>query len=772
MTSSLTTATLDVTGMKCAGCVAAVERQLKKQPGVISACVNLITAVAVVEYAPDNLKPQQLAEKLTSSGFPAEVRDETQPFSPLTAGKQEAETQQQTKDLIIALILLIFSFLGHLQHLGLPALPIVSHIGFHWTLATAALLFPGRSIIRDGWRSISHGNPNMNTLVGLGTLSAYLTSCVALAFPQLGWECFFDEPVMLLGFILLGRNLETRARINAAAALEALIALQPQLATLIPPDSSLEVSGIPIPVSQIRQGEWVKVLPGEKIPVDGAVMGGETTLDESLVTGESLPVAKQVGDNVIAGTINQSGTITVKTTRIGQQTTLAKIITSVEEAQTRKAPVQKFADTIAGYFAYGVMAIASLTFLFWQVMGTKFTFSDTIAANLPPSPLLLSLKLAIAVLVIACPCALGLATPTAILVGTSIGAKRGILIKGGDILEKMNRLTTIVFDKTGTLTQGKPQVTDCLPHSDLTPSQLLQLAATVESGTNHPLGTAILQAAQQQNLTLLPAAEFYTQPGLGVSARVGEKRVLLGNQTWMTEDQRVIPETLKLQGEKLAKEGKTVVYIAIDAEMGGLIALKDNLRPEAVTTVKTLQNLGLEVRLLSGDRPEVAQAIATQVGITAVDGGILAEQKGKIIQSLRENSKNQQKYSKIIAMVGDGINDAPALAAADIGIALKTATDIAIETAGIVLMSDRLSDVVESWQLSRATTQKIQQNLLWALGYNMIMVPLAAGFLLPQFGLILSPAVAGAFMAFSSVTVVTNSLLLRYQFKPTELGIK
>lgn len=732
------TTALDVRGMKCAGCVKAVERQLTQNPGVISACVNLVTEVALVEYLPGVIKPETLAENLSNRGFPSQIRpsesiSRQKADQNLLESKQQ-ESRQQLWQLITAAILLFFSTLGHLKHLGGIHLPIVQSIGFHWGLATCALLIPGREIIRDGARGLWYRNPNMNTLVALGTLSAYTASCVALLFPQLGWECFFDEPVMLLGFIFLGRTLESRARARAFTALSSLIALQPQVAYLIA-DPEQE-QGIKIPVEQIRIGEWVKVLPGDKIPTDGEIVRGETSVDESMLTGEATPVAKKVGDEVNAGTINQSGAIAIRVTRTGDQTTLAQIIALVEAAQMQKAPMQKLADTVAGYFAYGVMAIALVTFIVWYGLGAS---------------VLLSLKLAIAVLVIACPCALGLATPTALLVGTGIGAEKGILIKGGDVLEQVHRLNTVIFDKTGTLTQGKPTVTACIPmHEGINAQELLRLAATIEKGTNHPLARAIIQAAEQQQLSLGVATAYYTAPGLGVQAEIEGEQFYLGNQTWL-ESQGITVTPV----EENFENNQTLVYLAREKEILGVIALGDSLRREAKSTVKELQNLGLEVILLSGDRDIVAQEIASQLGITQVFSEVKPQTKAELIGSL-------QAQGQVVAMVGDGINDAPAIAQANLGITLHGSTDVALETADIVLVSGKLTDVVTAIDISRATFTKICQNLGWALGYNLIAIPLAAGILVPSYGLVLSPAAAAAMMAFSSVTVVTNSLMLKY----------
>ena len=764
--SDLKTVALDVSGMKCAGCVKAVERQLEQNTGVISACVNLITEVAVVEYQAQSVEPETLAEKLTKTGFPTQLRESDRSIYQIAQeneSKRQQQQRQQVGQLITATVLLLFSSIGHLHHLGLPVVPVLSNIWIHFGLATLALLIPGRSLLIDGWRSLAHGMPNMNTLVGLGTVSAYLASCFALFFPSLGWECFFDEPVMLLGFILLGRTLEGKARNRASAALEKLVTLQPPVARLVGKQDN--AGTIEIPVEQVKPGEWLRVLPGEKIPVDGIIVAGETTVDESMLTGESIAVTKTKSDEVRAGTINQSEVITIEVTGIGKDTTLAKIINLVEDAQTNKAPVQKLADTIAGYFAYGVMAIASLTFLFWYFIGTKTwdgvlvnaAHSMTMTAGemtVTTSPLLLSLKLAIAVLVIACPCALGLATPTAILVGTSIGAESGILIKGGDVLERVQQLDTVVFDKTGTLTIGKPQVTDCIPLTDITPQELLQIAASIESGSNHPLAQAIITAAQSQDITLLETTDFNTVLGRGISAKVAGDRAYLGNRQWLTSK----GVTIEHHADKAIADvaGKTIVYLAVDKVLQGLIAIEDSLRTDAVEAVRQLQNLGLNTALLTGDRLEVAEAIARSLNITQVFAEVKPEEKAQVVRSLQQDLT--------VAMVGDGINDAPALASADIGISLKGGTDVAIATADIVLMQNRLQDVVKAIALSRATVNKIKQNLVWALAYNVFAIPIAAGILLPKYGLLLSPALAAVSMACSSLIVVTNSLLLNSQF--------
>ncbi|WP_414582032.1 heavy metal translocating P-type ATPase [Scytonema sp. PCC 10023] len=795
--------TLDVGGMKCAGCVRAVERRLTEYPGVKSACVNLATEVAVVDLEGGAVDADALAKQLTAAGFPTQPRKlggkvvgETESIQD-PAERQRREMQSAKQQLIIAAVLLILSFIGHIGNIGGYVIPILHNIWFHCGLAGLALLIPGRPILVDGWRGLRHNAPNMNTLVGLGTLTAYIASLVALLFPQLGWECFFDEPVMMLGFILLGRTLEKQARGRAAAAFKELLALQPIVARLIAKPKTTESAAalssnkgiVEIPAEVVRVGEWLQVLPGEKIPVDGKVVDGQTTVNESMLTGEAVPVTKQPGDLVIAGTLNQSGAIAIEATRTGSDTTLAQIVALVEAAQTRKAPVQKLADTVAGYFTYGVLTAALLTFVFWYFFGTHIwhhtimsyamQISHHSLLSTPHSshptiytPLLVSLKLAIAVMVVACPCALGLATPTAILVGTAIGAERGLLIKGGDVLEKVHELNTVVFDKTGTLTTGRPVVTDCLPIEGLenhsqsliaNPQSLIQLAAAVESGTIHPLATAIQQEAQQQQLSIPDAVDFRTEPGLGVSAVVEGTLVLLGNCDWLHWHGISVSETAQKQAHKLAADGKTVVFVAVGDAVAGLIAVQDTLRPDAKATVDKLRQMGLRVMLLSGDTQQAANVTAKQLGLNTSDvlAGVLPAKKAATIQELQAWGTKGSTDHSIVAMVGDGINDAPALSQADIGIALHSGTDVAMETAEIVLMRDNLTDVVKSIQLSRATLSKIRQNLFWAFAYNTVGIPLAAGVLLPSLGFVLSPSGAAALMAFSSVSVVTNSLLLR-----------
>lgn len=784
------TITLDVGGMKCAGCIRSVEKALTQQPGVQEAIVNLVTEVATVTADP-RIKPETLAQALTAAGFPSQPRYPEGGSESIQAGlltleeRRQLEAQHQRQQLMIATALLITSSLGHLTHALGITVPAFSNDWFHGSLAAATLMVPGRPILVEGWQGLRRNAPNMNTLIGLGAFTAFATSLVALLFPNLGWECFFDEPVMLIGFILLGRSLEQKARHRAAAALQSLVALQPKTAHVVGKDgdrASLPIgsatgTAIDIPIDLVRVGEWVQVLPSEQMPVDGEILQGSSAIDEAMLTGESVPVLKAVGDLVSAGTFNQSGALILRVTRVGQDTTLARIIHLVEAAQTRKAPIQKLADTVAGYFTYGVMAIATLTGLFWYFVGTQLWpqvleaaphamshMAMPLAAH-SSSPLLLSLKLTIAVLVIACPCALGLATPMALLVGSGIGAERGLLIRGADVLERAHQLDTIVFDKTGTLTAGSPTVTAVFLAPGSPPQAthlLLRIAATVESGTRHPLAKAIIQAAQREGLPLLNATDFQTLPGLGVAARVqlgqAYSQTRLGTLDWFAQLKIPIDHLVAIQAQALAAAGKTVVAVALEQELIGLLAIEDPIRVDAAGTIQALQSQGLRVKLLTGDRIETATYLAEILGIAPQDVMAQVPPEGKATAIAQLQAAGHR-----VGMVGDGINDAPALAKADVGIALQSGTEVATETAGIVLVADRLTSVTAALDLSRATFGKIRQNLWWAFGYNLLAIPAAAGVLLPVYHFTLTPAGAGLLMALSSISVATNSLLLRFQ---------
>ena len=757
-------AVLNVDGMMCAGCVNTVETQLRECDGVEVATVNLVTKAAAVQYQADRIQPERLAAVLTEAGFPSQLRQDDD-ISNSWAEQQQTAQQGQGVRVAIATLLLGFSILGHLHHVGGVTVPILSGLWFHFALATLTLVGPARGILQDGWTGIRRARPNMNTLVSIGALSAYTASVVALVMPTLGWECFFDEPVMLLSFILLGRTLEERARFRATEALRGLIALQPGNAQLVTTPGKTMV----IPIAQVQVGDRLQVLPGDKIPVDGQIETGQTTINEAMVTGEALSVTKQVGDRVIGGTLNQSGVIVIQVNRTGADSTLAQMIALVESAQTRKAPIQGLADTLSGYFTYTILALALLTFAFWYGAGVAI-WPEAVQMAINPhhghtahqvietSRLLISLKLAIAVVVISCPCALGLATPMAILVGSGIGAQRGLLVRGGDVLETAHRLDMVVFDKTGTLTTGQPRVTHCQSYDpDLTPDDVIGLAASVEKGTRHPLSAAILTEAEHRQLTLTDVTDSATTPGLGVVAQLKKQTLHIGNEAWLAQAHIATDMTSDAVNTFIA-QGQTPVYVAVDHRLVGIIAIADRPRDEAVTVIEQLKSQDLQVQLLSGDRPEVAHRLALELGIGVSKGSMTPADKVSAIEKL-------QRAGRCVGFIGDGINDAPALAQADIGLAMHSGTDIAMETADIVLMRDDLTDVLAALDLSRSTFNKIRQNLAWAFGYNLVCIPLAAGVLLPNFGIALSPGFAGGFMAFSSMGVVLNSLLLRWQLR-------
>ncbi|WP_258040861.1 cation-translocating P-type ATPase [Pseudanabaena sp. BC1403] len=766
---------LTIAGMKCAGCVATVEKRLLTCIGVKAASVNLLTEKATVIYSAEN-SAQELAplliEAIAKAGFSAEfiskgVRKTT--HNSVSQNPTKNSWFGISQEIAIPSSLVILAIVGHLGLIGVADLPLIGNMYAHWVVSTVALGWIGRPIWWDGLKSLWYRAPNMNSLVGLGTVSAYLASTIALFVPQLNWQCFFEEPVMLLGFVLLGQALLERAKGKASNAIRALMELQPPSARLLvnSADGDLQV---PMPVEDLQVGDRIVVWAGEKIPVDGEIIAGSSSVDESMLTGESMPVAKQLGARVTGATLNLTGAITVQVLQTGSETTLARIVSLVESAQASKAPIQYLADRVAGYFAYSVMAIAALTFLIWY--------------GLLHAEIVFSLRLAIAVLVVACPCALGLATPTAIMVGTGIGAEKGILIKGGASLEKIDQLSAVVFDKTGTLTTGKPEVTDVVtndlivfgrklieqttfkslveerevPKSAL---RILQLAASAEVGANHILGASTIAKAEELNIELLPTQSSQIVAGCGVEAMLttGET-ILVGNRAWLQEQHVKISSEMLERSQNLAEFGKTPIFIAVDSQLVGIIAMRDRLKPEAAEVVRQIEAMGLQVWMLTGDRQETANAIANQLGIPSERAIAEVKPDGKADAVMKLLAEGQR-----VAMIGDGVNDAPALASATVGIALSSGTDVAMETADIVLMRHDISDIVPAIQLSRATFSKIRQNLFWAFAYNTLAIPVAAGILYPSFGISLNPTIAGLAMAFSSVSVVLSSLSLRSRRK-------
>lgn len=767
-----TTVLLEVKEMMCGGCSAAVKRVLESDERVSSASVNLLTGTAAVMLCQATSSPpnvaRELAAKVTAKGFPSEVRVDAELPSMMERAmkRKEDELEQTGRSLLYAWCLVALCgthHLGHhLHHLGLHTIahtPLMDALGSPWVSASigvAALLGPGRKILVEGGISLARGSPNMNSLVGIGAVASFLISAASLAFPALGWEApFFEEPVMLLAFILLGRSLEGRARAKAASDLKALANLLPAEAHML-----LDETVVDVGIQSVRTGDILRTLPGERVPVDGIVVKGRSGVDESMLTGESDLVLKEEGSRVSAGSLNWEGPLDVLAEQTGISCMISRVARLVEEAQAKEPPAQRLADVVAGRFVYGVMGISALTFGFWATLGPHLYPLAVMQAG--GDPTLLALKLATDVVVVACPCALGLAAPTAVLVGTSLGATQGLLLRGGAVLERLAQVNTVCLDKTGTLTEARPSISSIVLENAQEESSALALAASLAKTTRHPIATALLDAAQERELNLFELLESSTQPGMGVSGRWDGRKVFLGRPSWVKE--QLGDATSANSDESLsAGIGKEQSFSTVQLGMEGQGCLArftavDTVRCDASSTVNHLKEMGMQVYLLSGDREENVRGTALQVGILDdhVYAGLLPEEKAQIVRDL------QSKGCKV-AMVGDGINDAVALAASDVGIALRGGMDAAEEAAGVVLMGDRLEQVAEVIRLGRMTYGKIRENLLWALGYNSVTIPLAAGALLPTMGITVSPSTAGAMMAFSSVAVVSNSLLLRHE---------
>nr|WP_115094939.1 heavy metal translocating P-type ATPase [Synechococcus sp. UW106] len=767
MSPAVQTVVLDVEGMKCGGCVRAVETTLLDQPGVQRADVNLVSRSAWLDLTAGESDVAGVLKALADRGFPAKERALDDPIGAAAAGQALPGWWQQWRQLMVALLLLLLSVLGHLSEAGQLSLPLIGTLPFHATLATVALLGPGRPILVGGVAAARAGAPSMDSLVGLGVSSAYVASLVALVWPQVGWPCFFNEPVMLLGFVLLGRFLEERARFRTGQALQQLARLQPDTARLLLPDGAIRE----VRVGALRPGETVQLLAGDRVPVDGVVLEGASAVDVSSLTGEPLPLQAEPGIELSSGSLNLEATLAFKVTRVGAETALARIIRLVEQAQARRAPIQGLADRVAGRFCYGVIGLALATFLFWWLFGAEH-WPQVLHASAPgmphdhamphemhhgglgsgaSTPIGLALQLSIAVLVVACPCALGLATPTVITVATGLAARRGWLFRGGDVIETAAGLDHVVFDKTGTLTLGRPLVTDV--HGD-DPDRLLQLAASLEQTSRHPLAYALLQEAQGRELQLLECDDVRTVSGQGLEGDVdgASARLRVGKPDWLVA--QGVDISPAAQGWLSAAEG-SVVAVAVGDRLLGLIQIEDQIRPDVAPALQRLRVHGLTLSVFSGDREAAVRRLGQQLGFAAHDLGwqMLPEQKLQRLEQLRQLER--------VAMVGDGINDAPALAAADLGIAIGTGTQIAQDSAGLVLLGDRLDNLPEALSLARRTLVKVRQNLFWAFGYNLIVLPVAAGALLPSHGVLLSPPLAALLMALSSITVVMNALALR-----------
>ncbi|KAG6409149.1 hypothetical protein SASPL_132183 [Salvia splendens] len=717
--------------------------------------------------------------------------------------EKHAMLKESGRGLVVSWALCAVCIFGHISHFfgaNAPWIHALHSTGFHMSLSLFTLLVPGRQLITDGLKSLLRGAPNMNTLVGLGALSSFSVSTIAALVPKLGWKTFFEEPIMLIAFVLLGRNLEQRAKIKATSDMTSLLSIIPSKARLVINGNEEElISTVEVPSNSLSVGDHIVVLPGDRIPADGIVTAGRSSVDESSFTGEPLPVTKLPGrgcqsqfcrimssldlaggDVVAAGSINLNGKITIEVRRPGGETAIGDIFRLVEEAQTREAPVQRLADKVAGHFSYGVMALSAATFMFWNLFGSRILPAAIYQGN----TMSLALQLSCSVLVVACPCALGLATPTAVLVGTSLGATKGLLLRGGSILERFSSVNTIVFDKTGTLTIGRPVVKKVVTQgsqADKPPElstefamlnsasnynwsevDILKLAAGVESSTIHPIGKAIVEAANARNCLNVKDGEvaegtFFEEPGSGAVATVDKKKVAVGTMEWV-QRHGVVGDSPFHEAEEFRNQ--SVVYVGIDGILAGVIYVEDQIREDARHVIESLTCQGINTYLLSGDKRSAAEYVASAVGIprNRVFSGVKPDEKKNFISRLQEGQN-------VVAMVGDGINDAAALASSHVGIAIGGGVGAASEVSSIVLMQNRLSQLLDALELSRLTMKTVKQNLWWAFAYNIVGIPVAAGTLLPVTGTMLSPSIAGALMGLSSIGVMSNSLLLRMRFK-------
>ena len=734
-----------LSGMTCAACAMTVEMAVKDLETVEDVSVNLATErLSLVPK--EGFDSQQVLDAVAEAGYQAEEKGKDRLSHVSEEATMKAKELERKKQELLILLLtslpLLYISMGSM--IGLPLPSFLDHMAHPLVFVLSQLLLTlpavwiGRGFYQRGFRNLIKRHPNMDSLIAVGTGAAFFYSLYSVGQVFLGYHAFvhqlyFESVAVIIALVLLGKYLESSAKGRTSQAIQSLLELVPSQATVIRYGEAVTID-----TEDIRVGDIIRIKPGERMPVDGLVTEGQTFVDESMMTGESVPIEKKVGDTITSATINQNGSIDYQATRVGSDTTLAQIVRLVEEAQGSKAPIAALADKISLYFVPIVLSLAALSALGWYVLaGESLGFS---------------LSIFIAVLVIACPCALGLATPTAIMVGTGKGAENGILIKSGQALEAAYQLDTIVLDKTGTITVGKPSLTDLLPLSAFNRSDLLQLIASAEQHSEHPLAQAILEAAQQEELDLLPVSHFEAMVGRGLSAQVEGKQLLVGNESLMKEkniDSSVFQEQLL----ELSQEGKTAMFVAVDGQLAGILAVADEMKSSSLKAVQELQSMGLEVIMLTGDREETATAIAQKAGIQKVIAGVLPDGKATAI-------KNLQEAGKKLAMVGDGINDAPALVQADVGIAIGSGADVAIESADVVLMHSDLQDVVKAIKLSQATIRNIKENLFWAFAYNTLGIPIAMGLLHLFGGPLLNPMLAGLAMSLSSVSVVANALRL------------
>ncbi len=754
---SMEQATLKLQGMSCAGCASAIESAIRSVPGVDECSVNFGMEQASIQYHPRQTNLQQIQAAIADAGYRAFPLEDERSSAAAEEEAQQTLRQLQRRTIVSGVLsaILVFGSIPMMTGQEVAWIPMWLHNAWvQLALTLPVQLWCGYQFYVNAWKAFLRRTATMDTLITLGTSAAFFYSVIVTLFPGffirqgLTPEVYYEVAAVIITMILLGRLLEQRAKGQTSEAIRKLIGLQAKTARLVRDGQIIDV-----PIETVQVGDIVLVRPGEKIPVDGTVTDGSSTIDESMVTGESIPVQKQPGDEVIGATINKTGSFQFRATRIGRDTVLAQIVQLVQQAQSAKAPIQKLADQVTSWFVPVVIAIALLTFIVWfNIMGN----------------LTLTLVTVVGVLIIACPCALGLATPTSVMVGTGKGAENGILIKGADSLELAHKIETIVLDKTGTLTQGQPTVTDFVTVQGTVNQnelKLIRLAASVEQNSEHPLAEALVQYARSQEVDLTPVQDFDAVAGSGVQAIVSDRMVRIGTARWLRE-LGLDTAALQTQAERIESEGKTVVWLAVDQEVEAIFGIADALKPSSAEAVRRLRRMGLDVVMLTGDNRATAEAIAREAGIHRVFAEVRPDQKADQILQLQQEGKRREP--KRVAMVGDGINDAPALAQADVGIAIGTGTDVAIAASDITLISGDLQGIVTAIQLSRATMQNIRQNLFFAFIYNVLGIPIAAGVLFPFTGWLLNPIIAGAAMAFSSVSVVTNALRLR-RFQPKSI---
>ena len=735
-----------IEGMSCASCAMTIENAVSKIPGVDKASVNLATEIMTVE-ANDSVTPEAIAKVVDGVGYSARPRGKSvEEELEEKNEKKEAHLREMKRNLTISAIFtvpLLFIAMADMVGIPMPAFlsPMQSPVSY--ALIQLALVLPiiwlGRRFFVDGFKALSKGHPNMDSLVALGTSAAFLYSLygtyhVLEGHAHFAMNLYYESAGVILTLITLGKYFEDVSKGKTSMAIQTLVGLAPKMATVL-----RDGQEVAVPVEEVQVGDLIRVKPGEKVPVDGVVTEGNSTVDESMLTGESIPVSKSVGDEVIGASLNKTGSFILKATKIGKDTALSQIIHLVEQAQGSKAPIAKLADKVSGVFVPIVIGLALVSGLAWYFLGQEsWVFALTIT---------------ISVLVIACPCALGLATPTAIMVGTGKGAENGILLKSGEALEEANHVNMVVFDKTGTITNGTPVVTDVVTADNTDADALVRLAASLEVASEHPLGEAIVAKAKEQGATFDEVTNFEAIPGFGIKGHVGETLIFLGNEKWMREN-GLANEAMNEKANRFAEQGKTPLYIGYNDAVQGLIVVADTVKESSARAIQTLHEMGIQVAMMTGDHERTAQAIAAEVGIDRVFSEVLPQDKANYVSKLQEEGY-------IVAMVGDGINDAPALAQAQVGIAIGTGTDVAIESADAVLMKSDLMDVPAMLKLSRATIRNIKENLFWAFAYNVIGIPFAMGVLHLFGGPLLNPMIAGAAMSFSSVSVVLNALRLK-----------